>query len=148
MLYVDQITYMSDDILTKVDRAAMANSLETRIPFLDRRVIELSWRIPMKMKIDGAQGKLILKNILYQYVPKKLIERPKAGFGVPLDRWLREDLKDWASDLLSEQKIKQQGFIDSKQVKKIWSEHLSGRGNWQYHLWDILMFQSWQEKHL
>lgn len=142
-LLQDQTTYLPNDILTKVDRAAMANSLETRIPFLDREIVEYSWRIPLDMKCQEKRGKLPLRQILYKYVPQDLIERPKAGFGIPLDTWLRNDLRDWAEDLLSQDNINSSGLMDYEVVSKMWNEHVSGSANWQYHLWGIIMFQSW-----
>ena len=142
MMYVDSQTYMSDDILTKVDRAAMAVSLETRVPFLDHRIYEFAWSLPLEYKIGKNGGKQILRDVLYNYVPQSLIDRPKMGFGVPLAKWLRQDLFDWASSLLNYKKIREQGYLDPDTVQRYWQEHLSGRRNWQAALWNILMFQS------
>ena len=145
-LLQDQMTYLPNDILTKVDRASMANSLETRIPFLDKQIVELSWRIPFGTKCHKRKGKLPLRELLFKYVPKELLERPKAGFGIPLDTWLRKDLREWAEDLLSQKNINNSGLMDYEVVSKMWKEHLSGSHNWQYHLWDIIMLQSWYNR--
>ena len=143
MMVLDQLTYLPDDILVKVDRAAMSSSLETRMPFLDHNLVEFAWRIPHRLKFRNGKGKWIIRKILNNYIPKDLIERPKMGFGVPLDSWLRGSLKDWAEDLIDEKKLKNEGFLNSKIVKNIWNEHLSRKRNCQNELWAILMFQSW-----
>lgn len=143
MMLWDALTYLPDDILTKVDRAGMGVSLETRVPLLDHRVVEFAWSLPLSMKIKGGQGKWALRQILYKYVPAALIERPKAGFAIPVGLWLRGSLRDWAESLLDVNSMRQQGYFDAHLVQKKWQEHLSGRYDWTSQLWAILMFQAW-----
>lgn len=146
MMYYDFAAYLSNDILVKVDRACMGCSLESRVPFLDHRVIDFAWRLPLNMKIRDGKGKWLLRQLLYKYIPKEIIERPKMGFGIPIDSWLRGPLRDWCDSLLNEKRLKSEGFYHAEIVRQKWEEHLSGRRNWQYHLWNVLMFELWLGK--
>lgn len=145
MMALDGLTYLPDDILVKVDRAAMAVSLETRGPFLDRDVMEFAWSLPMQMKLRQGGGKWILRRLLDRYIPRSLVERPKTGFGIPLDQWLRGPLRDWAENLISESRLAREGFFDPKPIRAAWLQHQGGKASNGYRLWSILMFQAWLE---
>ncbi len=148
MQYCDSVTYLPDDILTKVDRASMAVALEARVPILDHRVVELAWRMPSSLKRRGGISKWPLREVLYRHVPRELVERPKMGFGVPIGAWLRGPLRDWAETLIAPDRVACEGILNSRLIARRWREHLSGRRNWSYQLWTVLMFQAWRERWL
>ena len=145
-MLTDTKSFLTEDILVKVDRAAMAVSLETRVPLLDSDIYKFAWSLPMSMKSNDLEGKLILKDVLKRYLEPKLFERPKMGFGVPVGDWLRGPLRDWAEELINEKRIKDQGLLSHKTVRKCWQDHLEGKRNWQNKLWSVLMFQSWLDE--
>ncbi|MDG1986866.1 MAG: asparagine synthase (glutamine-hydrolyzing) [Halieaceae bacterium] len=146
MMYLDMVTYLPGDILNKVDRASMAVGLEARVPMIDHELIEFVWSLPLDYKTRGLQGKWLLREVLHRHVPKSLMDRPKMGFGVPVGDWLRGPLRDWAEELLSSNKLRDHNLLNSEKTHQMWREHLSSQKNWQYQLWNVLMFQAWFEQ--
>jgi asparagine synthase (glutamine-hydrolysing) len=146
MLWLDLVGYLPDDILTKVDRAAMAVSLETRVPFLDRQVFDLAWRLPLSVKLRQGSTKWLLRQVLYRHVPAELVERPKMGFGFPIGAMLRGPLRPWAEELLDEGRLVRQGLLDPEPVRKAWRQHLSGRRDLAHELWAVLALQAWLDR--
>lgn len=146
MMYLDSQSYLPDDIMVKVDRATMAASLESRAPFLDHRVVELAWQLPPEMRVAGKPGKVILRKLLKKFVPEAFFERRKMGFGIPLAEWLRGPLRQWADDLLERDRLVAEGLLNADLIQARWNDHRSGRQNWHYHLWEVLMFQSWRQQ--
>jgi asparagine synthase (glutamine-hydrolysing) len=145
MMLMDLVTFLPDDLLVKMDRAAMAVSLETRAPFLDHKIVEYAFNLPQKFKVRNGNTKWILKKILKEYMPETYFDRPKMGFAVPIGDWLRGPLKEWADELLNETRLKNEGYFNQKEIKLKWEQHIKKTHNWDYHLWDVLMFQAWLE---
>jgi asparagine synthase (glutamine-hydrolysing) len=145
MMYLDAVTYLPDDILAKVDRATMAVSLESRIPFLDHRVVEFAWRLPVSMKVRNGRGKWLLRQVLQRHVPRDLIERPKQGFAVPVGDWIRGPMRSWAEELLDERRLRDAGYLDPAPIREVWRQHLEGRRNAEFPLWGVLMFEAWRD---
>ena len=147
MQKLDLLTYLPDDLMAKVDRASMAVSLETRVPFLDHNIVEFVMKLPLELKLHNGVSKRLLRQVLYRYVPEELIERPKMGFSVPIGEWMRDPLQDWAYSLIDFNRLKNEGYFRPEPVLKMWNEHSSGRSNWGHQLWNLLMFQSWLDSH-
>ena len=146
MMLADTVSYLPDDILTKVDRASMSVSLEARVPFLDPELFDLAWTVPLDMKISDGVGKRVLRDVLARYVPRPLFERPKAGFAIPLAAWLRGPLRDWADNLLSDEALRASGMLDPAPILETWKLHLSGTADRSEQLWTVLMFQAWHRE--
>ncbi len=146
LMYIDLAGYLADDILTKVDRASMGVSLEIRCPVIDYRIVEFAATLPKHLRLKNGRGKLVLRKMLCKYVPEQMVERPKRGFSIPLDVWLRGPLRDWAESLLDSKRLREEGYLDPAPVRRAWEEHVSGKLNWRSRLWNILMFQAWLDR--
>lgn len=145
MMFLDSVTYLPDDILVKLDRASMGVGLETRVPLLDHRIFEFAWQLPLRMKVRGRRSKWLLRKVLHKYVPPALVDRPKTGFGIPIHEWLRRPLREWAEALLGGARLQREGFLNPEPIRRKWAEHLTGRRNWGFAIWNVLMFQAWLE---
>lgn len=143
MCFRDAATYLPDDVLVKVDRASMAVGLESRAPLLDHRVVELAFSFPSRMKVGGGRSKRVLRDVLGRHVPSELTDRPKKGFAVPMGTWLRGPLRQWAEDLLSPSRLRRDGWLDERSIRRKWEEHVTGARDWKFLLWDALTFQAW-----
>jgi asparagine synthase (glutamine-hydrolysing) len=143
MMFRDLVTYLPDDILTKVDRASMAVSLEARVPLLDHRIVAFAWSLPLGLKVRGSTGKWILRQVLQRYVPQAIVSGPKMGFGVPMADWLRGPLREWAEALIEPRRLAQEGFFSVSVVQERWREFIEDQKPYEHHLWDVLMFQAW-----
>jgi asparagine synthase (glutamine-hydrolysing) len=146
MQFLDMVTYLPDDILTKLDRATMAVGLEGRVPLLDHRIVAFAWSLPLQFKVRHGESKWLLRRVLDRYVPRHLVDRPKMGFGVPIDSWLRGPLRDWAEGLLAPARLSATGLVRVEPARRVWREHLAGTRNWQYRLWNLLMLHAWHER--
>jgi asparagine synthase (glutamine-hydrolysing) len=144
MMYVDAVSYLPDDLLVKIDRATMAVGLEGRAPMLDHEIVAFAWRLPTSLKIRDGQTKWPLRQVLYRYVPREIVERPKQGFEPPIGGWLRGPLRDWAESLLRPDRLVEGGLLSPTPVRRIWEEHLKGLRDWRFELWNVLMFQAWR----
>jgi asparagine synthase (glutamine-hydrolysing) len=144
MQFIDTVSYLPDDILTKVDRASMSVALEARVPLLDTRVVAYAWSLGRHQRVRKDFGKWALRQVLYRHVPRALVDRPKMGFGAPVGEWMRGPLREWSEDLLSERSLRDGGILRPDTIRRYWAEHISGQINWQYPLWDVLMFESWR----
>ena len=145
-MLLDTLTYLPNDILVKVDRASMAVALEVRAPLLDHRILEFAWRVPLGLKLHDGRGKIVLRRLLSRYVPEALFERPKTGFGVPIYRWLRGPLRDWAEELLAEERLAREGYLNPLPIRNVWESLLAGQAEWAFGgelVWSVLMFQAW-----
>ena len=146
MMAIDLMTYLNNNNLVKVDRASMANSLETRVPMLDHRIVEFAMTLPIDFKLRDGVDKWILRQVLYKHVPKALIERPKMGFAVPLAEWMRGPLREWCENLINKKRLDEEGFFDSNIIQAKWKEHLNMKRNWHAQLWDVMVFQAWLDE--